>query len=497
MKIAFLFSSFESLGIEALSASLKRAGHETALFFDPRLFDDNFYYNKLLSRTFDERNEIVRRLVRWEPDLVAISVLSDTNPWAMDMARRIKKVYPVPIVVGGIHPTSVPDVVIKNANIDYVVQGEGDEAIVELADCIEAGADCDGLANLWSRQGRDGALAGNHPRPFISDLDSLPFADKSLYDGTFIKDLDIYSIAASRGCPYRCTYCNAALMKEIYCDEKGAYWRTRSVDSVVEELKQAARERHIGVVIFFDELFGADIRWLREFAPRYKREIGKPFLISAHPGHATEEYVALLKEAGCIKADLGVQSTDPAIRKDVLRRHETNDQIANAIDNFMRAGIFLHVENILNLPGQNEENLKEMVRFYNIHRPRGIKIFGLRIFPRTPIEKIALERGLIAKEYVERIALAETAESGYEGGTMRDSKLFKFQTLFAVMLFLPPRWVDTILEKRLYRFFPKSPRYGTSLSRLLNAQTWEEDAFKRTYAMRYKYYFLKHLKKYF
>ena len=100
MKIAFVFQAFESLGIECLSASLRRAGHETALFFDPGLFDDTFYHNGLLAGAFDSRKSLVLDLVRWEPDLVCFSALSDLYLWAVDLAKRVKEAYPAPVVFG-------------------------------------------------------------------------------------------------------------------------------------------------------------------------------------------------------------------------------------------------------------------------------------------------------------------------------------------------------------------------------------------------------------
>ncbi len=497
MKVAFIFQSFENLGVEALSASLKREGHETALFFDPKLFDDTFYHNGFLSGLFDTRAKVIRDLVRWEPDVVALSVLSDLYPWAGDMAQCIKQAYNVPIIFGGIHPTSVPDVVIENPNVDYVVQGEGDETIVELVNYIADHADPSDLPNVWSKV--NGEIKGNPPRPLIRDLDSLPFPDKSLYDHTFVKGTRIYTIMASRGCPHKCTYCNAALLKEIYSEEKGSAWRARSIDNVIEELKWAQSEDRVGIINFYDEIFGVNIKWMRQFTPRYRREIGKPFISCAHPAHCTEEYVELLKEAGCIKVDLGVQSTDPTIRKEVLRRNETNEQIGNAIDRFMKAGIFLHVENIFNLPGQDEEITREMARFYNRHRPDCIKIFGLRIFPRTPIEKIAIERGLTTKEQAEQNArgVASGLANLYLGGNLPDRSLFSFQSLFAIMLLLPPTWVDYIVEKRLYKYLPKRPLYMTIATRMINTQNWEEDVHKRSYASKYKHYILERLKSVF
>lgn len=491
MKIAFLYPSFESLGIESLSASLKLAGHETALFFEPGLFDDTFLHNRILAGMLSERGSLIRKLVGWEPDIVALSATSDIYPWALEIAEKLKRVFPVPIVMGGIHATSVPDVVIAERNIDYVIQGEGDQAIVDLVNCLDDGSDPKDIPNLWSKG--NGEIRNMPPRPLVRDLDSLPFPDKTLYDDTFIKGLGVYTMLASRGCPYRCAYCNTGVIKDIYKAEKKSYWRPRSTDSVIEELKRAKKENRVGIINFCDELFGADIRWLREFSLRYRREIGKPFIAVAHPAHSNEEHVGLMKEAGCVKVDLGIQTTDPTIRKEVVKRHETNEQIAMAIDNYMKAGIRLYVEIIFNLPGQNEENSREMIRFFNERRPDFIKTYGLRIYPRTPIEYTLLEQGLITPEQVKRNATGKTAksESFFLGGSLSDSSLSVFNSLLALIYMLPPRRVDYILEKRLYRLFPKSDYFAyflNQLSRFMNDVSFDEDISKKCFARRYKFY---------
>lgn len=486
MKIVFISNCFESLGIEYLSAALKKAGHEVSLLLDPCLFDDQMIVNAPLAAVFDERKRLVRNVVRSEPDLVCISVVTDVFLWAEGLAKEIKRLRDVPVAFGGIHPTSVPDVVIKSPYVDYLVQGEGDEAIVELVSRLEKREDVHDVPNVWSKGGDD--YWSNPPRPLIENLDNLPFPDKSVYDSTYLKDQAVYTIMASRGCPYKCTYCNASLIKDIYSGEK-RYQRLRSPGNVIEELKQAKSRRRMEYVSFFDEIFGTDIRWLREFAPLYKKEISLPFLAITHPSHCSEEYVALVKEAGCVKLDLGVQSTDPEIRKDVLHRNETNEQVANAIDRIMKAGIFLLVENIFNLPGQTEEKTLDMARFYNRHRPNGIKVFGLRIFPRTPIEDIALERGLITKQFVEDNArgIVASKEVGFLGGTVKDRSLFRFQTLFAVLPFLSPKTVDEILDKGYYKYLPTF-RNATLLSRFISSRGFEHDVMSRIMKARYRHH---------
>ena len=112
-------------------------------------------------------------------DLIGFSVISDTYGWACQIAGELIKRIDIPVIFGGIHPTSVPDIVIKEDFVDYVCAGEGEEAMVELCDALQQGKDTTSIRNVWTK--RNGRIIKNPLRPLISDLDSLPFPDKELY----------------------------------------------------------------------------------------------------------------------------------------------------------------------------------------------------------------------------------------------------------------------------------------------------------------------------
>ena len=208
MKVLFIYSVFENIGIEYLSAVLKTAGHQTEIVFDPRLFRAHRkdYSNKLLAKIFNYRKYLLQQIVQHKPGLIAFSVVSADYLWACEFARDIKKLLPVPIAFGGIHPTSVPERVIKNDFVDFVVQGEGEHALLDLVNCLEAGEIDYSIKNIWFK--RNGEVISNPCRPFIQDLDSLPFADKDLFYHKVGYPFTIgHYCMARRGCHNNCTYC--------------------------------------------------------------------------------------------------------------------------------------------------------------------------------------------------------------------------------------------------------------------------------------------------
>src|SRR3989338_8049425 len=179
MRATFLYMGAENMGIEGLSSVLERHGHQTSLVFDPSLFDDKYYLQiKFLAKLFKYRN-IVQDILKTDPDIVMFSVFSDCNQWALDIARRIKQIKDVPIIFGGIHPTSVPDKAIKEDCVDYVVVGEADDAIVELLDSLKKNEPNYAIPNVWCK--KDGQVIGNPVRPLSQELDSLPYPNKDLF----------------------------------------------------------------------------------------------------------------------------------------------------------------------------------------------------------------------------------------------------------------------------------------------------------------------------
>ena len=451
MKVVFVYPSYENLGIEYLSASLKRAGHETALVFDPALFDDTFSHVGPLSRLFSYADLTLEALVSARPDVVAFSIVSNNVRWFQNLARRVRERLSVPIVAGGPHCSAVPHRVLEDGVADYVIRGEGDHALVELVDSLAAGRVDLSIRNLCYREG--GRVVCNELRPPIADLDALPWLDKSLYDATPLRSDDYYATLGSRGCPYRCSFCVNNHLVSLYSG-KGRYYRRRSVDGLLAELRERRSVYRFQSVNFLDEVFDVDRAWTREFAAKYPAQIGLPFICCVYPSRVDAEGVELLKSAGCVKVDMGVQSTNEAMRRDVLLRHESNEDVARAIRLFREAGLPVYADNIINLPGETEDDLVQMARFYNEHRPHLVKVLWLTYFPGTRILDHAVDEGLVTPAEREAIEHGRLGSSPARGGSLPSAAVKQFAWLFLVMSHLPPRVVETILARRLYRHVP-------------------------------------------
>ncbi len=399
LKIAFASVGAELLGTELLSAILERHGHEVRQFFDPSLFDDRAIFSMpRLHRLLDVREQTLRELVAFAPDLVAFSVLTNTSRWAQEMATAVKDRLGVPVVFGGVHPTVVPEVVIRHPAVDLLNVGEGFESLPELVATLARGGDPGAVANLWVKRGAE--VVRNPVRPVLADLDSLPFPDKSGFEDYY--DIgSLYLTITGLGCPYRCTFCSSDVFLDMYRG-RGRFLRRRSVAHVIAELVAAKRRYRLRLVKFADDIFTLHPRWLEEFAAEYRRRIGVPYVALSHPRHITERSARLLKESGCHKLEIGVQSVNEETKRTVLDRRETKDDMARAFTLLERFGVPYMLNHMFGIPGEGRAQQQEASRFYADFRPVRIGGYYLKYLPGTRINAIAVERGVITPADVER-----------------------------------------------------------------------------------------------
>lgn len=454
MKVGFYVQTFECLGVEYLSAALKRAGHDACIFFDPVLGDDVITQNALVSRLLSFEDLLVERMAQANLDLVAFSVSADIFPRALRVAEKLKRRAGLPTVFGGIHVTSSPERVIEKSAVDYAIAGEGEEALVDLLDALGRGEGVADIANVCYQQ--DGETVINPPRPLVEDLDTLPFPDKSLFweeaEGFHTSR---YTIIASRGCLFSCTYCVSSAMRRFY-KGKGHWLRRRSVDNVLAELRFAVDRYHPKEIRFWDDNFVDDARWVEEFSERYAAEIGLPFFVWANPRQTNRKVVGLLKKAGVHEISVGVQTAYESTRRTYLDRYDTNEQIVEALDAVRDAGLFLSTSNIVQLPGQTLDEARDLARFY-IDNPVDLPyVFILRYYAQTAIVRHACEQGILTEESA---ALLHDPSGSRPNSVAQpdDERAFLKIRDFIVLTSLLPRFVSRfLLHNQRYEYLPNS-----------------------------------------
>jgi len=421
LKVLFIYSGAENLGIEYLSAFLKLHGHETSLLFDPALFSSAvLVQNNFLSKLLVKDDEIFEKVIAAKPDLIAFSCITATYRWSVNLAKRIRQQSNIPIVFGGIHITSVPEEVMRHNFIDYAILGEGEYALLELLEYLgrDDNRTLSGIQNLVYRDG-DG-IHFNPVRNYIQDIDSLPFPDKELFYDKIPLMSEIYIVLTSRGCPFACTYCCNNIYHNLYSHQN--HTRRRSPENVIAELKQAKEKWNPKLITFEDDVFSTSIPWLEDFIPLYKKEIGIPFSCLTHPANLSKRAAELLKDGGCRLIMIGIQTGSERMRRDIFNRKESNEKILESTRFVRDAGIsLLSVDIILGGPTETEEDMEKSLDLCRRIDPDRILTFWLSYYPNTEIIKIAEDAGDLSKADILKINEGYT-QSPHSGGSVSKAK---------------------------------------------------------------------------
>lgn len=433
MRILFVIKQidYEPLGLLYLSSTLRQAGHQVRLAI-----------------AADEDPVAIAR--EWQPGVVGYSVYTGSQTYYRDLNLRIKEVLPgVVSVFGGPHPTYFPDF-IEEPGVDAVCLGEGEGAILDLVNAVEAGRPLTGIENWWFK--RNGSIERNPLRPLEVNLDRLPFPDRELiYEkDSFTRESGIKHFITSRGCPYNCTYCFNHALAALYRG-KGKRLRQMSVDKVIEEVGWVQKRYPVQFVVFLDDLFILSTEWLRELAARFPQEIGLPFFCNVRANLVTEDKIALLKQAGCTSVGMGVETGNAQLRNEILKRSLSDEQIIGASRLLRQAGIQLVTTNMLGLPGGTLADDFETLALNHACRPAYANAFLYQPYPRTELGEYARQHGFVEG------SLDEIDDSAWERSVLRFSspeekrQIENFNKLFALAVEWP--WL-TGLVRRLIKLPP-------------------------------------------
>ncbi|MDP6942967.1 MAG: cobalamin-dependent protein, partial [Myxococcota bacterium] len=367
-----------------LSAVLREQGFEA-----PILFFKGWRNNDVRLPTEHEYRLLEEHIQGHAPDVIGIGFGTPYLALVRQMTRRIRAISEAHIVWGGVHPTIMPEDCIEHA--DSVCIGEGEGPLTDLARALEQGQPVDGIDNLWVRTA-DGQVIKNKLRPLLQDLDALPHdqltrAEMAVIDqgqastGDPNGDNVLYRVFASRGCPFRCSYCYNSQFREIFSG-CGRYHRQRSVANVITEL-EAARASLPGLrrIRFDDDSFVFPRAWIEELAEQYPRRVGLPFDLLLNPMVAKEWMLRKLRAAGLVHVQVGIQSGSAAERQEHYNRNESSEQILALAHTLRELGIEVTYDIILDNPLAGPADQEGMLDLLlRLPRPFNLFLYSLVVF---------------------------------------------------------------------------------------------------------------------
>ena len=329
----------------------------------------------------------VNKLRSFQPDLLAVSVMTG---YFDNVIRLLEKVKPSqPVLLGGVHPTISPKDSLAPEVVDYICVGEGEEFLLELCERIDRGKDFLDIRNLGYKKGKNFKI--NKPRPFIN-MDELPPPDWALFDQRHLFRPfmgRVYSgsfYVMSRGCPFECTYCvNGALKKNL--KECGRYFHYQSPATTARHLAALKEMFNATWFKFADDTITIfPDSYLEELAELI-RPLGIMFGCSVRPETITKHKVELLKSMGCVAASLGIESGNPRLRKEILNRKMSNEQIEKAISLLKDADIRVSTFNMIGLPEETRENVFETIRLNKKLGVSAVNVYVVYPYPGTEINR--------------------------------------------------------------------------------------------------------------
>ncbi len=339
------------LGILYIASYLREKNHEPSVV-DMEALKCNF--DKLLESTST-----------FNPDLIGITSMTINFMNAQKVAAFLKSNFPdIPIIIGGPHITAAPiETMSKYHEFDYGVYGEGEITFLEMVEKTKNKEPLINVKGLVWRNGENKVII-NEPRPYIENLDDLPFPAwdllknfPELYPLSILesKRLPAASIMTSRGCPYHCTFCDNKIF--------GTRVRHFSAEYTLKMIDHLIDNYGIKDLMILDDNFLLDRKKLFDICDNLiNNRIDLTWYCMGHANTMTEDRLRKIKQAGCWFIELGIESGNDEILKKI-RKNTTKEQIAQAVSLAKKVGLKTKGNFIFGFPGDTIKTINESIKF--------------------------------------------------------------------------------------------------------------------------------------
>lgn len=397
MNILFIYSQKDSFskdkplssqtamqfGISYIASFLKHHGHETKLVVLTKRSD------------LDVLDRVIKKFL---PSLICFTSVCSEHKFISGIAMYIKSSYPkIYLLAGGPHSSLNPEDYLSYP-FDALCIGEGEEATLELVDQLEQKKSPSNIRNLWIKS--EGKVEKNPTRPFLEELDILPFPDRGMWQEWINDRQSAWPILLGRGCPFGCTYCcNHALRKLA----DGKYVRNRSIDNVLRELEEITdKHKDVKRIYFEIETFGVNIDWAIEFCKKlesFNSKFTEPISFGVNlritPNMQLDALFSAMKKANFDYVNIGLESGSKKVRKAVLKRSYSNKDLLDAVNLAKKHGLKVSLYIMAGIPGETLEDFKETIQITRLCRPDYYELFIFYPYPGTELYRVTMQSGLL------------------------------------------------------------------------------------------------------
>ena len=355
------------LGLLYIAGALEQDGHST------RLCDLQIEKNPDAC--------LLENLREYSPDVVGITAQTAYVSEAAKIASMAKAGSDAVTVVGGHHPSALPEKTLEQFDaFDFGVIGEGERTLCDLASAIQKNAGIQKVRGIARRE--DGRIVMNEPQPPILNLDSLPFPDRGKIDpGRYLPSLNDYirlpatNILGTRGCPYHCTFCSRTGTRTF------GRVRFRSAENIFEEVVECKTRYGISDFWFVDDTFTFNRKRVMAFCELLLRHgIRDNWACYSCPSEVDPELLRIMKKAGCFLIKYGIESGSEEILKQMEKTCTLSNSL-NAIKWTRQAGIESFGGFIIGLPGETEQLIDRTIDFAIQTSPDICSFASCALFP--------------------------------------------------------------------------------------------------------------------
>lgn len=376
------------LGISSISAVLKEHNHATKVV--------------VLSRENSNANNqmiLQNAIESFKPRLLCFSAVSSEYPFISTIAGRLKKYHPnLYSLIGGVHASLNPSEAIKDS-FDALCIGEGEYPTLELIQSLEQGKTPACIENLWFKH--EHGIEKNRIRPSIEHLDKLPFLDRTMWQEWIDEREDSqHAVLLGRGCPFECSYCSNHALKKI---APGSYVRLRSVDNIIKELQQIAKDfPHNRNAYLEIETFYVNKEWaidLCRHLASLNSSLKEPFRFGVNlritPNTDYDELFRECQKSNFRFINIGLESGSEEIRKNVLRRIYSNNDVTKTVASARKHSLQVAFYNIIGLPEETYEDFQETKRINRACQPDWMMTSIFFPYPGTDLYELCKKKGYL------------------------------------------------------------------------------------------------------
>ncbi len=394
---------------------------------------------------------LTRKVEEFQPHLIAVTSTESTVLLAMQLLNSVRH-HRIPTILGGVFATFAPERAIGFPEVDMICVGEGEVALLDLCERMQAGKSYDDVTNLWIKKKSGDIIRNPITRPV--DVDQLPtldieiFEEGRYYSPMYGKLYRMLPVETHRGCPYTCSYCNSPSQDVFYKEQTGGkFFRKRSMEKVRKDILYFRDVLKMNYVNFWaDTFFAYSTKEFDAFCEMYS-EFKLPFWCCTRPETVTVERIRKLQDVGLHMISFGLEHGNEQFRRDVVKRPYPNSIAIEAFKVVKKAGVHFSINNIIGFPGETRKLANDTIEINRHFEADQMSCSIYQPYYGTSLRKVAVDQGYLDTD---TICPANSGATVMDMPDFTSDQLKGLRRTFAMYVKFPKaRWKEIQIAEQL------------------------------------------------